>query len=212
MAANRPTGPTPADPDRLRAELQRCMNCRLYAAATQAVGGAGPVPAALMLIGEQPGDREDLAGEPFVGPAGQLLDRALKDADIERSGVYLTNAVKHFKFTARGKRRIHERPNAAEIRACRPWLDAELSMVAPSVLVTLGAVAAQALFGSGFRVTRDRGRVLEWEGRSVVPTVHPSAVLRARDAADRQEAYDGLVADLRLVADADGGSPAVASR
>jgi DNA polymerase len=169
------------------------------------VFGAGPDSAWLMLVGEQPGDQEDLAGEPFVGPAGRMLDRALTDAGIRRDEAYVTNAVKHFKFELRGKRRIHQKPNAAEIRACRPWLDAELRVVRPTMLVVLGATAAQALLGPSFRVTAHRGEVIDWEGGPrIVPTVHPSSILRAPDD-KRAAAYDSLVADLRVVAREGGG-------
>lgn len=186
----------------LRAAAEACTRCELYRDATQAVFGDGPPSASLVLVGEQPGDREDLAGEPFVGPAGRLLDRALRDAGIPRDEAYLTNAVKHFKFEARGKRRIHQRPTIGEIRACRPWLDAELRVIRPELVVTLGATAAQALLGSSFRVTRHRGEVLDWsDGMHIVPTVHPSAVLRAPDDR-RAEAFSELVADLRAAAKA----------
>jgi DNA polymerase len=151
------------------------------------------------LVGEQPGDREDQAGEPFVGPAGTLLDRALREADIVREHTYLTNAVKHFKFKTEGKRRIHQRPSVEEIRACRPWLDAELRVLRPTVLVTLGATAGQALLGSSFRITKQRGMVLAWRsGLVLVPTVHPSSVLRIPDTDARHNAFDALVEDLKV--------------
>jgi DNA polymerase len=154
----------------------------------------------LVLIGEQPGNREDLAGRPFVGPAGGMLGRALDEANIQRDELYLTNAVKHFKFEQRGKRRIHQRPTASEIRACRPWLDAELRVIRPQLLVLLGATAAKALLGSNFRLTAHRGEVMPWTGkRKVVATIHPSAVLRAPDDR-RRDLYQGLVDDLRLAA------------
>src|ERR1043166_3328635 len=153
-----------------------------------------------MLVGEQPGDREDLEGLPFVGPAGRLLDRALVAAGIDRDDVYVTNAVKHFKWTPRGKRRIHQKPNAREVNACRPWLDREIEHVGPAIVVCLGATAAQALLGRDFRVTRDRGRLLEWSpAPQVLATVHPSAILRAPDDDARTEAYDAFVAALRVV-------------
>ena len=166
------------------------------------VFGEGPPIATLMLVGEQPGDREDVAGRPFVGPAGRVLDDAIAAAGIDRDRVYVTNAVKHFKWRARGKRRIHDKPNRAEVAACRPWLDAELAVVRPRVLVLLGATAAQALLGSGFRVTRERGRPIEGTGfaEHVVATVHPSAIVRIRDREDRAEAEQALAADLRLAA------------
>jgi DNA polymerase len=184
----------------LRRAAADCRGCDLYQDATQTVFGAGPATARLVLVGEQPGDREDVEGEPFVGPAGKLLDRALAEAGIDREQVYLTNAVKHFKFTLpeRGKRRIHKKPNQAEVAACRPWLLAELDRVKPELIVFLGATAAQALLGSGFRITRQRGEVVDTPvGIPAVATVHPSAVLRAPD---REEAYRGLVADLTVVA------------
>jgi DNA polymerase len=154
-----------------------------------------------MLVGEQPGDKEDLAGEPFVGPAGRLLDTALADAGIDRRVAYVTNVVKHFKWTAKGTRRIHQKPNAAEIAACRPWLDAELAAVEPRVLVALGATAAQTLLGRTFRLMRERGRPVESDlAPAVVATVHPSFILRAGDDESRQDVYVGFVADLRIVA------------
>ena len=184
----------------LRRAAADCRGCGLYRDATQTVFGEGPARARLMLVGEQPGDREDLAGEPFVGPAGRLLDRALREAGVNRDEVYLTNAVKHFKFTRpeRGKRRIHKKPSQGEVAACRPWLLAELDRVRPGLVVCLGATAASALLGPQFRVSRQRGEVVELEtGAPAVATVHPSAVLRARD---REEAYQGLVADLTVAA------------
>jgi len=155
-----------------------------------------------MLVGEQPGDHEDLEGHPFVGPAGRVLDDALDAAGIDRDAVYVTNAVKHFKWKARGKRRIHDKPNAAEVAACRPWLDAELAAVAPEVLVPLGATAAQALLGRSFKVTQQRGKALEDTGlaRWVVATVHPSSILRQPDSAARHAAQEELTADLKVVA------------
>jgi uracil-DNA glycosylase len=179
----------------LRAAAGRCRDCDLYRGATQTVFGAGPDDARMVLVGEQPGDQEDRAGEPFVGPAGRLLDRALADAGIDRSTVYVTNAVKHFKFTERGKRRIHQKPGRTEVVACRPWLLGELARVAPELVVCLGAVAAQSLLGTSFRLTMHRGEVMDLPDSParVTATVHPSSVLRAPD---RDEAYDGLVADL----------------
>jgi DNA polymerase len=151
-----------------------------------------------MLVGEQPGDQEDLAGQPFVGPAGRLLDRALGDARIERSDTYVTNAVKHFKWVPRGKRRIHEKPNGAERRACHPWLEAEIRFVSPRIVVCLGATAAQALLGAGFRLTQHRGEVLRsvWAAH-VMATIHPSALLRLQERSEREAAYRAFVADLR---------------
>src|SRR5437660_8971800 len=177
-----------------------CQACDLWQDATQTVFGEGPAGAQLMLVGEQPGDKEDLAGEPFVGPAGQLLDRALAAAGIERQTVYVTNTVKHFKWEPRGKRRIHQKPNAEEIAACRPWLEREVDVVGPQVLGCLGATAAQALLGRSFRVTKERGmpRSLTVGGRdlTVIATVHPSSILRAPDAAAREREFDAFVSDL----------------
>ncbi len=195
--------PVPARPTlpRLRSAAQTCRACELWAGATQAVMGEGATSAEAMLVGEQPGDREDLEGAPFVGPAGKMLDRGLADADIERSRVYVTNVVKHFRYRARGKRRIHQKPDASHVAACRPWLDAELAIVRPRVLVCLGATAAQALVGRHVRVTVDRGRPLDSPlAQFVIATVHPSSLLRAPDEAARREAYAGFVADLREVA------------
>lgn len=177
---------------------QRCRACPLYKHATQTVFGEGPENAKLMLLGEQPGDQEDLTGKPFVGPAGRLLDRALEGVGVDRAEVYVTNAVKHFKWEPRGKRRIHKKPNSREIAACRPWLEAELRLVRPDLLVCLGATAAQAIFGPAFRVTRDRGRVLESKvSVRVLATVHPSALLRQPDQEAREREYARFVADLR---------------
>jgi uracil-DNA glycosylase len=184
----------------LRRAAQGCHGCDLWRDATQAVFGQGRSRAELMLVGEQPGDKEDLEGEPFVGPAGGLLDRALADAGIERGEVYLTNAVKHFKWRARGKRRLHQTPRAGEVEACRPWLEAELEAVHPRAVVALGATAAKALFGSSVRVTRDRGRLLETPLAPVgAVTVHPSAILRVREREERHDAFAGLVEDLEEV-------------
>jgi uracil-DNA glycosylase len=175
-----------------------CTACHLYKHATQTVFGEGPKGATLMLLGEQPGDQEDLAGKPFVGPAGKILDRALEEAGIDRTKVYVTNTVKHFKWEPRGKRRIHKKPNSREIAACRPWLEAELRVVRPGLLVCLGATAAQAVFGPAFRVTRDRGKVLTSElAAKVVATVHPSSLLRQPDEESREREYKLFVADLR---------------
>jgi uracil-DNA glycosylase family protein len=193
------TAPQLDDLEGLRAAAQGCTGCELWEVATQTVFGAGPASAWLMVVGEQPGDREDLAGEPFVGPAGRLLDRALEQAGITRDETYVTNAVKHFRFEQRGSRRIHKTPAVGHVRACRPWLDAELRLVRPAVVATLGATAAKALLGSKFRITESRGTVLEWEGVALVPTVHPSAILRL-DPAERDAAFDALVADLQVVA------------
>ena len=186
--------------DELRDEVGRCTACELYKGATQAVFGEGLVRSEVMLVGEQPGDREDREGHPFVGPAGRILDQALVEAGIDRRLAYVTNVVKHFRYEQRGKRRIHQRPGSEHIRACRPWLDAELEIVRPNVLVCLGAVAAQALLGSQVRVTKDRGKPLESElAPLVMVTIHPSAILRERDAAARERAFAGFVADLQAV-------------
>jgi uracil-DNA glycosylase family protein len=187
---------------RLAAEAAGCQACDLWRNATQTVFGRGPADARLFFVGEQPGDQEDKAGEPFVGPAGRILDKALAEVGLQRDEVYLTNAVKHFKWTAKGKRRIHQKPSALEVGACERWLTAEMAVVDPAVVVALGATAGQALFGSRFRVGAARGKVLELDGRAVVATIHPSAVLRVQEPADRDEQYAGLVADLRLAVQA----------
>jgi DNA polymerase len=186
--------------DQLRADARACRNCQLWRLGTQTVFGAGPARASIMFVGEQPGDQEDVAGEPFVGPAGRLLREAMADAGLDPSRVYLTNAVKHFKWKARGQRRIHEKPNREEILACRIWLDQELAVVRPRVLVALGATAAGALLGSSVRVTRDRGRPLPSPlAPVVIVTVHPSSILRAPDAATRRQARADFVRDLQGV-------------
>jgi uracil-DNA glycosylase len=180
---------------------QQCRGCDLYKYATQAVFGAGPQSARLMFVGEQPGDQEDREGEPFVGPAGTLLDKALAAVGITRKQVYVTNAVKHFKWEPRGKRRIHKKPRVSEMKACRPWLDAELRAVRPAVIVCLGATAAQAIFGAQFRLMQQRGKILPTSlGPQGLATIHPSSVLRARDDDSRRLAYEMLVADLAIVA------------
>jgi uracil-DNA glycosylase len=192
-------GPHP-DLDDARAAAATCTACDLYARATQTVFGEGRRRARLMLVGEQPGDREDLAGHPFVGPAGAMLDRALDDAGIDREQVFVTNVVKHFKWRPSGKRRLHERPNAAEVRACRPWLDLELEIIRPELLVALGATAAQAIVGRAFRITEQRGEILDVldGGPRVLATFHPSAILRARTPEDRERMLAALVGDLTL--------------
>jgi DNA polymerase len=185
----------------LRERAAGCRACDLWRDATQTVFGEGPPDAPMVLVGEQPGDREDLEGRPFVGPAGRLLDRALADAGIERSQVYLTNAVKHFKFKRRGKRRIHQRPDREEMAACRPWITAELELLEPEVLVCLGLVAAQALLGGSPKIERDRGHPLPSELAPVVLlTAHPSAALRQRDRESRHAAVAALTEDLRVAA------------
>ena len=177
-------------------EAAACTRCDLYERATQVVFGEGDIGASLFLVGEQPGDQEDIAGAPFVGPAGHVLDSALEAAGIDRREVYVTNAVKHFKWKPRGKRRIHDRPNRTEVVACRHWLDRELELVDPDLVVALGATAGQALWGGTFRVGTARGQVLEFEGRPAVATIHPSAVLRAPDDEGRAAQRGLLVADL----------------
>lgn len=186
---------------KLRTAAAKCTACPLYAKATQTVFGEGPVTAGLMLVGETPGDQEDKQGHPFVGPAGKLLDRCLEEAGIARDAAYVTNAVKHFKWEPRGKRRLHKKPNALEIAACRPWLEAEIALVKPRVLVLLGATAAQTLLGSTFRITRERGKPIRSKlAQHVFATVHPSALLRAPDDATRHREIARFVTDLRLVA------------
>src|SRR3989441_1393044 len=182
----------------VREAARHCTACPLYKTGTQTVFGEGPKTPALMLVGEQPGDYEDIAGKPFVGPAGKILDQALEESGIDRTKVYVTNAVKHFKWEPRGKRRIHQKPNSREIAACRPWLEAELRLVKPKLLVCLGATAAQAIFGPSFRVTRERGKVLSSKlAPRVLATVHPSSLLRQPDEASRQREYKLFVTDLR---------------
>lgn len=184
--------------NRLREEAAACTRCALYRHATQTVFGEGPADARLMFVGEQPGDQEDLAGRPFVGPAGQVLDRAIAAAGIDRARVYVTNAVKHFKFEQRGKRRIHQRPDAGEIAACRWWIEQEMLLVKPAVVVALGATAARALFGKVMTISRERGRplVLPGGGEAWI-TVHPSYLLRLPDEAVAEREYDRFVADLK---------------
>jgi uracil-DNA glycosylase len=196
LVPERPTLP------RLRDAAADCKACDLWKTGTQTVFGEGTKNAEIVFVGEQPGDKEDLAGRPFVGPAGRVLDQALEAAGVDRRLAYVTNAVKHFKWQARGKRRIHQKPNAAELAACRPWLDAELAVVQPKVVVALGATAAQALLGRSFRVTKQRGEPIEGTGIAeyVIATFHPSSILRQETEDDRQRAMDELVADLRIVA------------
>jgi DNA polymerase len=184
----------------LRTAVQKCHGCPLYENATQAVFGEGPTKARLVFVGEQPGNDEDLQGRPFVGPAGRLLSGVLDEVGIDRKTVYVTNAVKHFKWEPRGKRRLHKKPAQREIWACRPWLDAELEALKPEVLVCLGAVAAQALFGPKFRVSSERGKLLDSDlARFVIATVHPSSLLRAPSHEDRERERKLFVADLELV-------------
>lgn len=182
----------------LQSASKVCQGCHLYQYATQTVFGEGPPDARIVMIGEQPGDQEDQQGRPFVGPAGRLLDKALEEAEIDRRAVYVTNAVKHFKFEPRGKRRIHQKPNSLEINACRPWLEAEMETIRPDVLVCLGATAAQAMLGKAFRVTRDRGVLLPHpHAKWAIATVHPSALLRMTE--DREVEYARFVSDLRQI-------------
>jgi len=192
--------PAGAGLDELRAAAARCEGCDLFRHATQVVFGRGPADARVALVGEQPGDQEDLKGAPFVGPAGEVLDRALAEAGIDRQRVYVTNAVKHFKFEARGKRRIHQTPRMPEITACRPWLEAELEVVKPAVLGALGATAARAIFGPDFRLLKQRGQFFStrWAPKTLA-TLHPSAVLRGQDDAEQARLYAMLLADLKLI-------------
>jgi uracil-DNA glycosylase len=196
LVPERPTLP------KLREAAAGCKACDLWKSGTQTVFGEGRREAEVMFVGEQPGNDEDLAGRPFVGPAGKLMDKAMEEAGIDRSLAYVTNVVKHFKWEPRGKRRIHQKPNWGEIAACRPWLDAEIGVVKPRVIVCLGATAAQALLGRQFRVTKQRGVPVESDlAPTVIATVHPSSILRADTEEDRRVAYDEFVADLRKVAE-----------
>lgn len=220
MAKDQPSAasfvPAGADLDGLRSAAADCRGCHLHELDNQTVFSSGQPTARVVLVGEQPGDQEDRQGEPFVGPAGRLLDQALDEAAIARSDAYVTNAVKHFKFTrsGAGKRRIHQTPDASELRACRPWLTAELHIIDPEIVVCLGATAGKALFGPSFRVTKQRGMLLSRpaldeedaarQNGFVVATIHPSAVLRA-DEQERDKVFNGLVSDLRVAAEALGG-------
>lgn len=183
---------------RLAEAVEDCRGCPLYKNATHGVFGEGGKTSRMLIVGEQPGDQEDLAGKPFVGPAGGVLDRALEDAGIDRGAVFVTNAVKHFKWEPRGKRRIHQTPRWSEVKACRPWLEQELERINPDIVVTLGSTAAQSMMGSQFRVLKNRGKVHDADGVKLVVSIHPSAVLRAPDKEAREENYRMLVADLRL--------------
>ena len=188
---------------RTREDAAGCRRCELWERATQTVFGEGPVPAPLMLVGEQPGDKEDVEGHPFVGPAGRILAEALELASIDREAAFVTNVVKHFRWrpSPNGKRRLHEKPTRANVTACHVWIERELELVQPHVLIAMGATAAEALFGEGMSVTRDHGRPIDSSlAPTALVTIHPSAVLRARD--DRDEMFDGLVADLRIAAKA----------
>lgn len=192
--------PPDGDVDALRAAAPRCRGCELWAPATQVVFSSGPPSARLVLVGEQPGDVEDREGEPFVGPAGRLLDRAIEAAGLDRDDVYLTNAVKHLRFVERGPRRLHKAPAAVHIRACLPWLEAELAAVHPRVVVALGATAARAVLGHNVVIGEVRGRLLDERAPAVLVTAHPSSVLRLRGSDERHAALDALVADLEVAA------------
>lgn len=196
--------PEGGDVDALRDAAPACRGCELWAPATQVVFSEGPADAAVMLVGEQPGDKEDLAGEPFVGPAGRVLHEALAAAGLDPERVYVTNAVKHFRFEQRGKRRIHRTPLVTHLRACVPWLEAEIAAVRPRVVVALGATAARGVLGRTVAVGEERGHVVEADGRAVVVTAHPSSVLRLRDRAEREAAVAAIVDDLRVAAAAAG--------
>src|SRR5881296_1636953 len=191
---------TPPDTSNLtevRDASRECTACHLYQRATQTVFGEGPKKATIMLVGEQPGDYEDVAGKPFVGPAGKIMDRALEEAGLDRKEVYVTNAVKHFKWEPRGKRRIHKKPNSLEITACKPWIEAEIDVIRPQLVVAMGATAAQTIFGPSFRVTRERGKVLSSKlAPRVLATVHPSSLLRQPDEESREREYKHFVSDL----------------
>src|SRR5947209_14960197 len=190
---------------KVAAAAKQCTACPLYKKATQTVFGEGPKHATMLMIGEQPGDYEDVAGKPFVGPAGKILHRALAEAGINRDEVYVTNAVKHFKWEPRGKRRIHQKPNSREIAACRPWMEAEMRFVKPKLVVCLGSSAGQAFFGASFRVTRERGKVLSSKlAPKVVATVHPYSLLRQPDEMSRDREYTRFVVDLRVALKAAG--------
>lgn len=195
--------PQTTDLEKIRQAAAGCTACPLFKNATQTVFGEGTRNAEIVFIGEQPGDQEDRAGHPFVGPAGQLLDRAMEEVGIDRDKCYVTNVVKHFKWEPRGKRRLHQTPNARDIAACRPWMEAELSIIKPEILVCLGATAAKAIFGPAIRVTRERGHWMEtpWAPKTLV-TVHPSSLLRAPSEAARKAQYELFLADLRVVAEA----------
>ena len=206
-----PRKPKKALFDELQKEAAGCRACDLWRHATQTVFGEGRSDAVVMFVGEQPGDREDLEGHPFVGPAGKLLDEALMRAEISRDDIYVTNVVKHFKWARdeRGKRRIHKKPGSSEIQACRPWLDAELELIRPKVLVCLGATAAQSLLGRTFSVTRERGKLVKSGlAPNVVATVHPSSILRAQDAQERAMQMEAFVRDLKKVSEIIKGSGA----
>lgn len=196
-----PNKPSAAKLAKVAREAKSCTRCPLYKNATQTVFGEGPVGVRLMLVGEQPGDQEDLAGRPFVGPAGKMLDRALIDAGVDRSRVYVTNVVKHFKNEARGKRRLHKKPNRYEVEVCKAWLDQEIALVRPQLVLAMGVTAASALVGKAVTLSRLRGQVVAFAnagGQQGMVTIHPSSILRAPDEAGRRAAYAGLVKDLKL--------------
>lgn len=196
----RPLIPKNATLEQLRQTAKSCKACDLWRTGTQTVFGSGTARAKILLVGEQPGNQEDLEGKPFVGPAGKLLDAALEEAGIDRSKTYVTNAVKHFKWEARGKRRIHKKPNGGEIAACRPWLEAEIAVLKPQVIVCLGATAAQALLGRDFRVTQRRGELMKSVAAPfIMATVHPSSILRAPDEETRREEMRRFIEDLRVL-------------
>jgi uracil-DNA glycosylase len=186
--------------ENLREEAADCRACPLWKNATQTVFGEGPPHAPLMLVGEQPGDKEDIAGKPFVGPAGQMLDRALEEAGIDRNKAYVTNAVKHFKFLARGKFRLHQKPTTPEIKACRPWYERELAAVKPDLVVAMGATAAQSVFGKITPINKNRGRLIDLDGTRALVTVHPSYLLRLPDEDARAKEYERFVDDLKIAA------------
>jgi uracil-DNA glycosylase len=193
---------TAAHLDTLREQARKCRDCPLWENATQTVFGEGSPHAKLMLVGEQPGDKEDLAGRPFVGPAGQMLDRALEEAGIDRKTTYVTNAVKHFKYVPRGKIRMHQKPNTLEIRACRQWYERELAAIRPELVVALGATAAQSVFGKITQINKTRGRLIELgQGFKILVTVHPSYLLRLPDAQAKAREYARFVDDLKIAAD-----------
>jgi uracil-DNA glycosylase len=193
--------PAERDLQSLAEAAQVCRGCELYKRGTQTVFGEGPAKASVIFVGEQPGDQEDLQGRPFVGPAGQLLDKAMEQAGIDRSQAYVTNAVKHFKWEPRGKRRLHSKPNAREMSACRPWLEAEMEAIHPEIIVCLGATAAQSLLGPSFRITKQRGQIMQSDwGLPILATYHPSALLRAPDEVARAEMHKMFLSDLKKVA------------
>lgn len=185
--------------EKTRQAALQCRNCHLWEPATQTVFGEGPAPAPIMLVGEQPGDKEDIAGKPFVGPAGRKLNEALAEAGVDRGKVYVTNAVKHFKFTPRGKVRLHQKPVTTEIKACRPWLEGELAFVNPQIVVAMGATAAQSVFGKAMPIGKNRGNIMDFGAAKALITVHPSYLLRIEEPDQAQVEYERFVADLKLL-------------